>query len=89
MHLARRAYVLVLLSAVLAIMGIWSNEGEYAGLWRIPAALLLLGLAVEKFLVSRRPVDVRVATASRAFLGRPQPAAFTFANPGTRPLTLE
>jgi uncharacterized protein (DUF58 family) len=89
MHLARRAYVLVLLSAVLAIIGIWSNEGEYAGLWRIPAALLLLGLAVEKFLVSRRPVDVRVATASRAFLGRPQPAAFTFVNPGTRPLTLE
>ena len=42
MHLARRAYVLVLLSAVLAIIGIWSNEGEYAGLWRIPAALLLL-----------------------------------------------
>jgi uncharacterized protein (DUF58 family) len=89
MHLARRAYVLVLLSAVLAIIGIWSSEVEYAGLWRIPAVLLLLGLAVERFLVGRAPVEVRVETPSRAFLGRPQPAAFTFANPSPRPLTLE
>jgi uncharacterized protein (DUF58 family) len=89
MHLARRAYLLVLLTAVLAIIGIWSAEGEYAGLWRIPAGLLLLGLVVEKFFVSRLPLEAQVATASRAFLGRSQPAAFTFANPGARSLTLE
>jgi uncharacterized protein (DUF58 family) len=89
MHLARRAYVLVLLSAVLAIIGIWSNGGEYAGWWRIPAALLLLGLAVERLLVSRLAVDVRVVTAARAFLGRAQPAAFTFDNSSRRSLTLE
>src|SRR2546429_5140638 len=41
-HLAHRAYVLVLLTAVMAIAGIWSSEPALADLWRIPAGLLLL-----------------------------------------------
>ena len=89
MHLAQRAYVLILLTAVLAIAGIWSSQSEYAQLWKIPAALLLLGLALESLLIRRMPVDAGIDTAARAFLGRPQPAAFTFANPGARPLALE
>jgi hypothetical protein len=71
MHLARRAYVLVILTAVLAIVGIWSSERGYAHLWQLPAALLLLGLAVESVLV-RALVQ---STPRRAFLGRPQAAA--------------
>jgi hypothetical protein len=39
------ACVLILAAAVLAIMGAW--EQSLAGLWRLPAALLLLGLAYE------------------------------------------
>jgi hypothetical protein len=89
MHLARRAYVLVILTAVLAIVGIWSSERGYAHLWQLPAALLLLGLAVESVLVRRAPPEAQIDTAARAFLGRPQAAAFSFANPGPRPLALE
>jgi len=79
-HLANRAYVLVLLTAVMAIAGIWSSEPALADLWRIPAGLLLLGLALEGWCVRRLPVAVRLATAPRAFLGRPHAAAFVFTN---------
>ena len=47
MHLAQRAYVLVLLTAVMAIAAIWSGEPGVTGLWRIPPGLLLLGLALD------------------------------------------
>ena len=56
MHLARRAHVLVLLAAVLAVIGVW-YQGDLARLWRIPAGLLLLGLAVEGALVRRAPPE--------------------------------
>ncbi len=89
MHLARRAYVLLLLAAVLAITGIWSDDRTLAPLWRLPLALLLLGLALEGLSLRRVPLGVRLVTAARAFLGRPQAAAFEFANPSPRALTVE
>ena len=89
MHLARRSYVLVVLTAVLAVAGIWSSDPYLAHLWRIPAALLLLGLAVEGAFVRRLLPQVRLHSAARAFLGRPQPAAFVFTNPGRRAIALE
>ena len=89
MHLAQRAYVLVLLTAVLGVAGIWSDEPALALLWHIPAALLLMGLALEGVFVARLPLEARLASAPRAFLGRPQPAAFLFANPSGRTLALE
>ena len=89
MHLAARAYVLVLLTAVLAVAGIWSSEPGLAGLWRIPAMLLLLGLTLEGYLLRRAPIEARLESAPRAFLGRPQPAAFVFTNHSPRALALE
>lgn len=89
MHLARRSYVLVMLTAVIAIAGIWSSDGGLAQMWRFPAGVLLLGLALEGFLVRRLQPEVQVDTAARAFLGRPQPAAFVFTNRAARALALE
>jgi uncharacterized protein (DUF58 family) len=89
-HLARRAYILILLTAVIAIAGIWAPAEEFAArLWRIPAGLLLLALALDVYLVRRFVPQVRVDTASRAFLGRPQPGAFVFVNHTARALALE
>jgi uncharacterized protein (DUF58 family) len=88
-HLATRSYVLVALAAVIAIAGIWSSDPELAPLWRVPAGVLLLGLAVEGFWVRRRQPAVRIDTATPAFLGRSQRGAFVFANGSARPLTLE
>jgi uncharacterized protein (DUF58 family) len=89
MHLAGRAYLLVLLTAVLAVGAIWSSGGAETDLWRIPAGLLLLGLAFEGLFMRRVPVTAQLATAARAFLGRAHPAAFVFANRSARALTVE
>src|SRR3977135_3681145 len=89
MRLAQRACVLVLLTAVLAIAGIWSSEPGFGGLWQMPAALLLLGLAFEGYIARRTTISAGVETASRAFLGREQPAAFAFRNESSRTVAVE
>ena len=89
MHLAGRAYVLVLLGAVLGIIAIWSGGHSLAELWRIPVGLLLLGLALEGVFVRRTPIAARVEMPPRVFLGRPQPAAYVFSNRTARDLALE
>jgi len=89
MHFAERAYFLVVATALLAIAGLWSNDPELAGLWRWPAALLLLGLACEALFIRRVVIHVDVETDARAALGREQPAAFTFHNECARTLSIE
>jgi uncharacterized protein (DUF58 family) len=89
MHLAQRAYALLLLTAVLAIAGIWSSEPAFFALWRIPAALVLLGLGYESFVVRRAAIVADVETAPRAFLGREQAAAFVFRNESPRAFAVE
>jgi uncharacterized protein (DUF58 family) len=79
-HLAQRAYALIVLTAVLAVTGIWSSHPGFGGLWRLPAALLLLGLAWEGFVVRRTLIRADIETAPRAYLGRAQPAWFVFRN---------
>jgi uncharacterized protein (DUF58 family) len=88
-HLARRAYLLVFLAAVLAIGAIWSAGAPLGGLWRLPLALLLLGLSLEGLALSRVRLEARLATAPRAFLGRPQPATLELVNSAARPLMVE
>jgi uncharacterized protein (DUF58 family) len=89
LHLARRSYLLVMLAAVLAVLGIWSDERDLTHLWRLPVVLLLAGIAIEGALTRRLWPQVRLTTAARAFLGRQQPASFEFANDSARRLTLE
>jgi uncharacterized protein (DUF58 family) len=88
-HLTSRSYVLVMLTAVIAIAGIWSSDEALAHLWRVPAGILLLGLALDGFMVRRLQPQLRIATAVPAFLGRPQPGAFVFTNDAARPLHCE
>lgn len=89
MHLSQRAYVLILLIAVLAIAGIWSSEPAFSQLWRFPAVLLLAGLAIEGLFIRQAVVTAEVETAARAFLGREQEAAFAFHNGTARPISVE
>lgn len=89
MHLARRGYVLVLLTAVLAIVAVWSDDWQLRWWWQLPAGALLLGLAVESRWAQRRSPLAGLAIAPRVYLGRALEAAFTFANGARRPLTLE
>jgi uncharacterized protein (DUF58 family) len=89
LHLAQRAYALILLTAVLAVAGIWSSQPGFAALWELPAALLLLGLAFESAMLRRTSIVAGIETAPRAFLGREQAATFTFRNDSARAITLE
>ena len=89
MHLAQRAHALILLTAILAVAGVWSSEAAFTGLWRMPAALLLLGLSFESAAMRRTKIAADVETAPRAFLGREQPAAFVFRNASSRAIALE
>jgi uncharacterized protein (DUF58 family) len=89
MHLARRAYVLVVLTAVLAITGLWSGDALFTGWWRLPVVLLLLGLTFEGWFLRRAPIAAGLITAAHALLGREQAAAFVFDNRSRRALAVE
>lgn len=89
MHLAQRAYGLLALTAVLAIAGVWSSESALAGLWRVPAMLLLLGLAIESSVARATAITTTVEADPRAYLGRELAAAFTFHNASPRPVSLQ
>jgi uncharacterized protein (DUF58 family) len=89
MHLAQRAYALLVLTALLAVAGIWSSDPAFATVWCVPGAVFLLGLAYENFVVFRATIVAAVETAPRAFLGREQGAAFTFRNESTRAFAVE
>jgi uncharacterized protein (DUF58 family) len=89
MSLAQRAYILLVLCAVLAVAGLWSVDPALQGLWRLPAALLLAGVALESAFMRRTVLRADMETATRAFLGRPQVASFTFENGGSRALQIE
>jgi uncharacterized protein (DUF58 family) len=88
MHLSQRAYVLLMLTVVLAVVGIWSSDPALGNLWRVPAALLLIGLAYEGFFIRTAVVTAEVETAHRAFLGREQSAVFAFHNDSSRALSV-
>jgi uncharacterized protein (DUF58 family) len=74
--LRNNAFVLGVATAVIAIVGDWSGDETAAILWRVPAALLLLGLGYESWLVSRVAMSVRITAVQQFFLGRG--AALTF-----------
>jgi uncharacterized protein (DUF58 family) len=68
--LRRNAFVLVLLMVALAIIGDWSGDAWLAVSWRIPAALLLMGLAYESWQLARAGLVAELETAQQLFLGR-------------------
>jgi len=89
MHLAQRTYLLLAAIAIVAIAGTWTTDPLLNGLWRLPAALLLLALTLEGAWMQRTRLSAAVEIAPRCFLGRLQPAALVVRNPGPRDLTLQ
>jgi uncharacterized protein (DUF58 family) len=70
------AFLLVLLTVAMAVVSDWSHGQSFAGFWRIPAALLLLGLAYESWRVARSGLKVDVEVPEQLFLGRPSTVRF-------------
>src|SRR5258708_9076392 len=81
------ACMLILAAAALAIMGDW--EPSLAGLWRLPAALLLLGLAYESWIVSKGHLAVELQAPENLYLGRAAAIRFICSHSLKRTLSIE
>lgn len=71
MNLRRNALVLAVLTALIAVLGDWSGQAQLATLWRLPAGLLLLGLAYESLVARRAHLRLQLDAPRRWYLGRP------------------
>jgi uncharacterized protein (DUF58 family) len=85
--LRRNALLLIALAGLLAIMGEWSHG--LAQWWCLPAGALLLGLAYEAAALGRIRLTLRLASAERWHLGRPQQLQFVFRQSDVQVLEVE
>jgi uncharacterized protein (DUF58 family) len=76
--LRQNALLLILLTGVLGIVGIWSADPHLARWWALPAALLLSGLAYEAAMLSRCSLELELEAAQYWPLGRSQSVRFIF-----------
>jgi uncharacterized protein (DUF58 family) len=83
------AFVLILLTVGAAIAGDWSGGQILAGLWHLPAAMLLLGLAYESWILSRSGLAFALDAPERLFLGRGSAFRFVCSHGLERTLTVE
>ena len=88
MHFALRGYLLIALTALLGIAGLWADDPAFTTGWLFPAVLLLAGLAIEAWYAHGTRIELRMHVAGRLKLGRETPGAFAFTHNRRRPLTL-
>ena len=89
MSLRPSGSVLAGLAALIAILGNWHPDPLLSTLWRLPAALLLAGLAYESALVGKARLSLRIDAPARWFLGRPGALRLEFRHALSRPVVLE
>jgi uncharacterized protein (DUF58 family) len=89
MHFALRGYLLIVLIALLAIAGTWSDDAALASAWLFPAFVLLAGLAFEAWYARGTRVDVKLALDDRLKLGKPARAHFAFGHNRQRDIALQ
>jgi uncharacterized protein (DUF58 family) len=73
LSLRQNALLLVLLAALIAIAGAWSDDPSLERWWRAPVGLLLLGLAYEAAMNRRAGLQLTMQGASRWLLCRSAP----------------
>ena len=89
MSLRQNAFLLILLTGVLGIMGVWSTSSVLAHLWALPAALLLSGLAYEAAMLGRCAVELDIQVAEYWPLARSRPVQFSFRQRSRRKLSVQ
>ncbi len=89
MHFAVRGYLLLALTALLALAGTWTDEPAFASAWLFPVTVLLAGLAVEAWYLRGTRVSVRMRFDEALRLGRPARGAFAFEHNRRRRLALQ
>jgi uncharacterized protein (DUF58 family) len=71
MSLRRNAFLLIVCTALVAIVGLWSDHEPFARAWRFPLGLLLLGLAYERWINARAEPSATLGAGVHGILGRP------------------
>ena len=89
MSLRQNALLLILLTGLLGIAGVWSPSPELGRLWALPAALLLSGLAYEAAMLGRCKVELDVQVPEYWPLARSQPVQFAFRQQPQRKLSIQ
>jgi uncharacterized protein (DUF58 family) len=89
MSLRQNAMWLILLTGILAIVGIWTATPELRNVWALPAALLLSGLAYEAAMLSRCPVGLELQAPEYWPLGRAQEVRYVFQQHARRELAIQ
>ncbi len=84
MSLRPGAYALLLLTALLAIVGEWSQDGIAHLAWRLPAMLLLAGLAYERFETARLRAVLQIQAPPRWRLARVEQVVLQLSHAGGR-----
>jgi uncharacterized protein (DUF58 family) len=87
--LRHNAFLLVALTAAVAIGCDWSGDAGFASLWRLPAALLLVGLAYESWSVAKCRLTIELQTPEQLMLGRPAQFRFLVTQSLARDVTIE
>jgi uncharacterized protein (DUF58 family) len=60
MNLRQNGLMMILVTALLAIAALWAGVSQFADLWALPLALLLLGLAYERFVCTRAAMHLQI-----------------------------
>ncbi len=89
MSLRQNALLLTVLTVLIAIAGDWSSSAAFSGAWRLPVALLLLGLAYESWCVARVQFTAALQPRGRIALGQPVQLELTLQQSAARAATLE
>jgi uncharacterized protein (DUF58 family) len=89
MNLRQNALALIALIGILGIAGQWGDDPDLAQLWLLPAALLLLGLAYELWMVQRTKLTLAIQGAARGFLGRAFALSFSYSHALARTVEVE
>jgi uncharacterized protein (DUF58 family) len=79
--------VLAVATALLAIVGNW--QPSLGGLWRLPATLLLMGLAYESWIASKTRLAVALSLPENLYLGRGAEIQFVVTHALQRTLAIE
>lgn len=78
MHLRLNGLVFAVLTVLVAILGEWSGAPDLQRLWLLPLALLLLGLAYERFTINRARAGMSIDAPAQGILGRPMSLQLLF-----------
>jgi uncharacterized protein (DUF58 family) len=87
--LRQNALLLILLTGVLAIVGIWSAVPELGRWWALPGALLLSGLAYEAAMLRHCAVELELEAPQYWPLGRLHSVRFIFRQGLGRKLSIQ